>query len=327
MGNIVDPIEELKQQSVPDSHFRDVEFVSRVRQHIEAEDEQHTSRSGFRSFKRKTVMSIVISSVLLISFTAYAATGHVQIFNSKGDVVLQTANPTPGLPAKLSNLLEEYRTRVKSMLKPGELAAYYIKDDYINKDNGYDTTNQIKFEYQPIAYRSYEDFQKELVRAEAPSLELPGYLPKGVNFSYGQVFPYGPAPSGEKDRVKYLELEQRLKDQAILSSSGDKLFVEKLEWSKAFNSFMYLSDGKSDTAVTIMMGYGKGGSIFKYPNASSEKIQLKHIEAIYIHDESDGDKISWYDSKRNTVYSIMVNVQGLMTKKDLMAMAESMIID
>lgn len=325
MGNIVDPIEELKQHSVPDSHFRDVEFVSRVRQHME--DEQDKRRSGFRSFKRKTVMSIMISSVLLVSFTAYAATGHVQIFNSKGEIVLKTADPSSGLPAKLSNLLEEYRTRVKSMLKPGELAAYYIKDDYINKDNGYDTTNQIKFEYQPIAYRSYEDFQKELVRTTAPSLELPGYLPKGVKFSYGQVFPFGPAPSGEKDRVKYLEIEQRLKNQAILSSSEKKLFVEKLKWSKAFNSFIYLSDGKSDSAVTIMTSHGKGGSIFKYPSASSEKIQLKYVEAIYIHDESDGDKISWYDSKRNTVYSIMVNVQGLMTKKELMAMAESMIID
>jgi len=325
MGNIVDPIEELKQQSVPDSHFRDVEFVSKVRQHIE--DEQYKSRSGFRSFKRKAVMSIMISSVLLVSFTAYAATGHVQIFNTKGDIVLKTAEPSSGLPVKLSNLLEEYRTRVKSMLKPGELAAYYIKDDYINKDNGYDTVNHIKFEYQPIAYRSYEDFQKELVRTSAPSMELPGYLPKGVKFSYGQVFPFGPAPSGEKDRVKYVELEQRLKNQAVLSSSEKKLFVEKLKWSKAFNSIMYLSDGKSDTAVTIMTSHGKGGSVTKYPNASSEKIQLKHMETIYIHDESDGDKISWYDSKRNTVYSIMVNVQGLMTKKDLMAMAESMIID
>ncbi|MGG3283929.1 hypothetical protein [Paenibacillus solani] len=325
MGNIVDPIEELRQQSVPDSHFRDVEFVSRVRQHIE--EEQRNRRSGLRSFKRKTVMSIMISSVLLVSFTAYAATGHIQIFNSKGEIVLKTADPSSGLPAKLSNLLEEYRTKVKSMLKPGELAAYYIKDDYINKDNGYDTANPIKFEYQPIAYRSYDDFQKERVRTSAPILEVPGYLPNGVKFAYGQVFPYGPAPSGETDRVKHLELEQKLFNQAKLSNSGEKLFVEKLDWSKAFNSIIYLSDGKSSTAISIMAGYGQSASLTKSLNASSEKIQLKHVEAIYLHDDSDGDKISWYDSKRNTVYTIMVNVKGLMTKNDLKAMAESMIID
>ncbi|OME91947.1 MULTISPECIES: hypothetical protein [Paenibacillus] len=326
MGSIVDPIEELRQHSVPDSHFRDVEFVSRVRQHIE--DEQHKSRSGFRSFKRKTVLSIMISSVLLVSFTAYAATGHIQIFNSKGEIVLKTAHPSSsGLPAKLSNLLEEYRTRVKSMLKPGELAAYYIKDDYINKDNGYDTVNPIKFEYQPIDYLSYENFQKELVRTSAPILEVPGNLPKGVKFAYGQVFPFGPAPSGEKDRVKYVELEQRLMNEANSSKSGDKLFVEKLDWSKAFNSIVYLSDGKSSTAVSIMAAYGQGASLTKSLDASSEKVQLKHVEAIYLHDEADGDSISWYDSKQNIVYTIMVNVKGLMTKNDLQAMAESMIID
>lgn len=326
MGNIVDPIEELRQHSVPDSHFRDVEFGSRVRQHIE--DEQHKSRSGFRSFKRKTVLSIMISSVLLVSFTAYAATGHIQIFNSKGEIVLETAHPSSsGLPAKLSNLLEEYRTRVKSTLKPGELAAYYIKDDYINKDNGYDTVNPIKFEYQPIDYLSYKDFQKELVRTSAPILEVPGNLPKRVKFAYGQVFPFGPAPSGENDRVKYVELEQRLMDEANSSKSGDKLFVEKLDWSKAFNSIVYLSDGKSDTAVSIMAAYGQGASLTKSLDASSEKVQLKHVEAIYLHDEADGDRISWYDSKQNIVYTIMVNVKGLMTKKDLKAMAESMIID
>jgi hypothetical protein len=326
MGNIVDPIEELRQHSVPDDHFRDVEFVSRVRQHIE--DEQHKSRSGFRSFKRKTVLSIMISSVLLVSFTAYAATGHIQIFNSKGEIVLKTTDPSSSvLPAKLSNLLEEYRTRVKSMLKPGELAAYYIKDDYINKDNGYDTANPIKFEYQPIAYRSYDDFQKERVRTSAPILQVPGYLPKGVKFAYGQVFPYGPAPSGENDRVKYVELEQRLMNEANTSSSGEKLFVEKLKWSKAFNSIVYLSDGKSDTAVSIMAAYGQGASLTKSLDASSEKIQLKHVEAIYLQDEAVGDRISWYDSKQNVIYTIMVNVKGLMTKNDLQAMAESMIID
>lgn len=325
MGNIVDPIEELRQHSVPDDHFRDVEFVSRVRQHIE--DEQHKSRSGFRSFKRKTVLSIMISSVLLVSFTAYAATGHIQIFNSKGEIVLKTTDPSSsGLPAKLSNLLEEYRTRVKSMLKPGELAAYYIKDDYINKGNGYDTANPIKFEYQPIAYRSYDDFQKERVRTSAPILQVPGYLPKGVKFAYGQVFPYGPAPSGEKDRVKYVELEQRLMNEANTSSSGEKLFVEKLNWSKAFNSFLYLSHGNNSTAVTITAGYGQGASLPKSPDATSEKIRLKHVEAIYLHENGE-DWISWYDGNRSIVYTIMVNVQGLMTKNDLKAMAESMIID
>ncbi|MGG3507837.1 hypothetical protein ABES58_20415 [Paenibacillus lautus] len=76
-----------------------------------------------------------------------------------------------------------------------------------------------------------------------------------------------------------------------------------------------------------MAAYGQGASLTKSLDASSEKIQLKHVEAIYLHDEADGDRISWYDSKQNIVYTIIVNVKSLMAKKDLKAMAESMIID
>ncbi|WP_339272869.1 hypothetical protein NYE54_15125 [Paenibacillus sp. FSL K6-1330] len=76
-----------------------------------------------------------------------------------------------------------------------------------------------------------------------------------------------------------------------------------------------------------MAAYGQGASLTKSLDASSEKIQLKHVEAIYLQNEADGDRISWYDSKQNIVYTIIVNVKNLMAKKDLKAMAESMIID
>lgn len=287
---------------------------------------QHKNSSGFRSFKRKTVMSIVIPCVLLASFTAYAASGHIQILNNKGKVVLKTIDPPTTLPAKLSRLLEAYRLRVMSMLQQGELAAYYVKDDYINEGNGYDTLNPIKFEYRPADYTSYEAFQKEQARTSAPPIMKPEYLPEGVTFAYGQVFPLGREPHGE-GRAEYDALKQRLIRQAQSSTSGEKLFVEKLDWSKASNSVVYLSDGKNSTAITITAGYGIKASLTKSPDASPEKVQLKHIEGIYLHHEASGDTVTWYDPNRSIVYSIMVNVKGLLNKNELIQMAEGLIAE
>ncbi|ANA82437.1 hypothetical protein C7121_23230 [Paenibacillus glucanolyticus] len=322
MGAILDPIEELKQHSVTDDHFREIDITSRLKQNMEINPYKNTS--GYRSFTRKTVMSIVIPCLLLASFTAYAASGHIQILNNKGEVVVKTIDPPASLPVKLSGLLEEYRVRVMSKLQQGELAAYYIKDDYINEGNGYDTLNPVKFEYRPTDYHSYEAFQKEQARTSAPPIKKPDNLPDGVKFAYGQVFPLGPQLYGE-ERAQYDALKQRLMHQAQSSTSQEKLFVEKLAWSKASNSVVYLSDGKSSTAITITAGYGKKASFTKFPDTSPEKVQLKHMEGIYLQHEANGDLVSWYDPNRSIVYAIMVNVKGLVNKDELLQMAESLI--
>lgn len=324
MGAIIDSNEELKKHSVSDDHFRNIDITSNLRHDIKMM--QHSKRSGFRSYKRKTVMSIAVSCIFLASFTAYAATGHIQIFNSKGEVVVKTVDPstTTKLPAKLSNSLEEYRQRVLTVLKPGELAAYYVKDDYINKLNGYDTANPIKFGYLPIEYRSYEAFLTEQVRTSAPLLKKPGYLPKGISFSYGQVFPLGPQ---RYEREKYDKLEKNLMVKANSSKNEEKLFIEKLDWSKANDTFLYLTNAKNRGAIIIHAGYGLRLSVTQPTNGSSEKIQMKHIEAIYLNNETGGDTIAWYDSKRSIAYTIWVNEEDLLSKEELKKMAESMIAD
>lgn len=323
MGPISDSNEELRKYSGSDGYFRTIDMTTKVMQDIERL--QHKKRSGLRSMKRKTVISIIMPCVLLISFTTYAAAGHIQIFNSKGEVVVKTVDPPTTLPAKLNNMLDEYRKRALTVLKPGELAAYYIKDDYVNKLNGYDTVNPIKFAYLPIDYSTYEAFLTEQNRTSAPPIKKPGYLPKGLSFSYGQVFALGPQRYGE-ERVKYDELKERLISQANSAKNEEKLFIEKLDWSKAAAAILYLSDGKNRTAVSFQAVYGLNQSITQQPNASSEMVQLKHHEAIYVHNKADGDMLTWYDSKDSIAYTIMVNEEGLMSKKELQKMAESMIL-
>jgi len=324
MGAIIDSNEELIKHTVSDEHFRTIDISYKVMHNIEKL--QHKQRPELRFLKRKTILTMVVPCILLVSFTAYAATGHIQVFNDKGKIVVKTISPpTTALPTKLSNLLEKYREMVFAGLKPGELAAYYIKDDYINKTNGYDTLNPIKYEYLPIAYRSYESFLTEQVRTSAPLIKEPKYFPKGVSFSYGQVFPQ--QPSRGVARSEYDKLLQKLMSRANSSNDGEKLFTEKLDWSKASSTILYLSDGKNSTAISINAVYGLSMSLIQPSNASSEKIQLKDVEAIYLNDKAGKDSIAWYDSIRSIAYTISVNEEGLMSKKELEKMAASMITD
>ncbi|MFE4712456.1 hypothetical protein ACFRAM_16410 [Paenibacillus sp. NPDC056722] len=319
MGAYMDSDEELRRYSVSDDHFREIDLTSSIRQEIEKMG--HTNATKSRPAKRKTVLSIAVSCVFLLSFTAYAASGHLQIFNSKGEVVVKTTDPSPSLPDKLSNELEIYGRQVLSLLKPGELAAYYIKDDYINKLNGYDTVNELKFEQLPINYRSYKEFLAEQARTSAPRLQQPVYLPKGLSFSYGKVFLE--MPLGKESEP----LKQKLIDRANASNNNDKLFIEKLQGSKASSSVLHLTDGKNDTAVGITASYGLGISLTKSPDATSEIIQLKQVEAVYLNQPILGETITWYDSKQGAAYSIMVNKPGLVSKKELIKMAESMVTE
>ncbi|MFF2015594.1 DUF4367 domain-containing protein [Paenibacillus sp. NPDC058177] len=317
MGAFMDSDKELRRYSVSDDHFREIDLTSSIRQEIAKMG--HTNATRSRPVKRKTILSIAVSCVFLLSFTAYAASGHLQIFNSKGEVVVKTTDPSPSLPDKLSNELEIYRKQVLSLLQPGEVAAYYIKDDYINKLNGYDTVNELKFEQLPIDYRSYKDFLAEQARTSAPRLQQPGYIPQGLSFSYGKVFLE--VPLG-KEREP---LKQKLIDRANASKNTDKLFIEKLQAAKAYSSVLHLTDGKNDTAVGIMASYGQGISLTKTPDATSEIIQLKQVEAMYLKQPTHGETITWYDSKQGIVYTIMVNKEGLMSKTELIKMAESLV--
>jgi hypothetical protein len=185
--------------------------------------------------------------------------------------------------------------------------------------------NPIKYEYLPIEYVSYESFLTEQDRTSAPLLKEPRYLPKGVSFSYGQVFPQEPSRGDVPS--EYDKLLQKLTSRANFSNDREKLFTEKLDWSKASSTTLYLSDGKNSTAITINAIYGLSMSLTQPPNASSEKIQLKHTEAIYLNDKAGKDIIAWYDSKRSIAYTIFVNEEGLMSKKELEKMAASMITD
>lgn len=215
---------------------------------------------------------------------------------------------------------------MQSELKPGELAAYYIHDEYINTTNGYDTVNPIKYEYRPLDYTTYESFEAELKRTHAPQLALPERLPDGWSFSYGQLSPRGLFRVGD-EKIQYDSLKQRLTDLAIQEQDGETLFIEKLKWTHATSATLYLTDGTNKHALSLQATYGSNISLPHQANGTSEKIMLNHLEAIYQRSESGEMRIAWYDSKQGIAYNLSLNEHGALSKKQLQQMAASMVED
>lgn len=316
--------EELIKRLGLNQPFREIDVTDNVMREIRRgyRGERRTKR---QRFNRWFIAPAAAFFLLLASFTAYAAAaGHIQLFNSKGKVVVKTVDieTETKLPGKLTERLSQYSDQVQSTLAPGELAAYYIKDDYINYKNGYDTINPIKFEYIPVEYRSYDEFMGEQHRKSAPVLELPDDLPAGVSFAKGTVFPIGFYPNGFDDREKYNAIKERLINRA--GTEPGKLFIEQVDWSYANSSIIYLSDGVSDTDISIHASRGTRISLPVDENSLSETVQLEHNEAVYIEDEEHGDQISWYDEDKQTAYTIMTSRHGLLSKNEFIRMAQSM---
>lgn len=316
-----DPNEELIKCHASEYPYRTIDVTSRVM--IKIESLQKKRRVRNRALTRMASTSVAALCIILASLTAYAATGQIKIFYGKGDVIVKTTESSSGLPAKLIELLDEYDNRVAADLEPGELAAYYIDNDYINFENGYDTVNPIKSKYMPIDYRSYDDFLKEQLRTSAPVLKSPSYLPQGVSFMHGQVFPYFGA-----DRTEFEGIKARLMDRAFASPNEEKLYIEKVEWTKASTTVAYYSYETEDVDFSIQAAYGLGLSLSEPKNGSSEKIMLEDIEAIYMQDEDmefGGITLGWYDEKQQTFYIIRTNADSVIEKQTIVKIAESMI--
>ncbi|WMT41986.1 hypothetical protein RE628_05980 [Paenibacillus sp. D2_2] len=168
--------------------------------------------------------------------------------NSKGQVIVETKEIiedkyTPHAKT-LDKLLSAYRERVQAQLKPGELVAYYVHDDTIN---AYNRANKVKTEFKPVVYSSFAELKKQLEITSGPMLDEPKYLPKGYSFTEGNVFVS--VTEGEASLANLHKLEPEFIQMAESSTSGAKLFIKPLSWSKAGSAKAVYSNGKDTINV------------------------------------------------------------------------------
>ncbi|WP_223069101.1 DUF4367 domain-containing protein [Paenibacillus caui] len=277
--------------------------------------------------------TMILFLVLGASFTGYAASQYLEFRNSNGDVVLNTAKadePTD-FSKQYTELLGMYSQQVKDRLQPGEFAAYYVKDDFINNA---DKQNPVKFEYKWAEFSSFSSLQDEIKRTQAPLLNNPSHLPDGYLFDYGYVYPAVMYPNLLED-VEYRTLADELIQESESAPAGEKLFMKKLNWEKA--DFTLARYAKGDDYVNISVRTvnpdSKLTTVIQKDQDSAEKLTIKGTEVFYIksgetNQSSNARKnwIGWRDDNNHLLYEIYDNQDSQLTKQDLMKIAEDVLV-
>ncbi|MFD0618792.1 hypothetical protein ACFQZR_15120 [Paenibacillus sp. GCM10027629] len=276
----------------------------------------------FRSMKRSSVLLTAIILTLVASATAYAAAEYIQIRNAKGKVVMRTAQYWPPLPPDHNRtVLSSYDEQVRGTLKQGQLVAYYIDNPTLNAYG-----NLVKFVYKN-EFKDYDDYIQEVERTSAPRLLQPERMPKGYQFSLGQVVPsflFGDDP-------EYKELLNRFIARATASKGKEKLFTEELNWKTSGTAMLiYQKDEKN--FLYLIATKGIGSTMTQPKGAKAEQLTIDGQDLIYIDNRnldtkvSEGkNKMGWFNEKTNVVYNLYDSASSDLRKQDFIAMAKSII--
>lgn len=320
--------EDLIRYAKDEADYRSVDLVQSVMARISRLNDARPGGRRRKPLRRTAVIAALSGAVLLGALTAYAATNyaHIHYLNGKIDIKAVPAGTPYSYPADVSKQFEAYRQRVREMLRPGQMLAYYINDD---KLNSYDKANPIKFEYD-VAFGSYEDYLQKLKQVSAPRLEKPDDLPKGYVFKQGQIFPRWPIHGDEA----FNRLQADLLTRAASSKDGDKLIVEPVEWNRALGTNLDFTNGTSVLNLLAQVGpddprQGSRTTIGQPASATSETIRIGDQEAFYMSDDSPDSHtphyLFWYDEQTNVYYTIGDSKGSKLARQDMLRIAESMI--
>ncbi|MDQ0496526.1 DUF4367 domain-containing protein [Paenibacillus brasilensis] len=294
--------------------------------------EQRKARLFAKGLRSGIAVPAMISFFVLgASLTGYAASQYLEFRNSKGDVVLNTAKadePTD-FAKTYSRLLNAYSQQVKDQLQPGEYAAYYIKDDFMNNA---DRSNPIKFEYKQGEFSSFNSLQNEIKRTHAPRLDSPSHLPNGYRFDYGYVYPAFMYPKFLQNK-EYRTLADELIQKSKTAPAGEKLLIKKLSWEKAdFTAARYVKGSDYVSISITTLTPDSKLTVFQNDRDAAEKLTIKGTAAYYIKSgEISGasitskNRLGWKDDDHHLLYEIYDNPSSPLVKQDLVKIAEDLL--
>ncbi len=307
---------------------RDVDVSDRVMERI-AGRQGSRRRRGNSGFARRPAAVIVflVGVALFTSITGYAANKYLQLKNSRGEVVLRTKEQGKYNPyeAALSAKLGREWEKLKLLLKPGEQAAYYVKDAELDADRW----NRIHFGYVPFPHDDYDAFLDQLRDTNGPALPQPGYVPEGYAFETASVQArFGPLPPSPE----YETLVDELLAEAEAATDDRRLFYRVLPWSEAGGANLQYRNGE---AVLNLFAYKSNGNstLPLTPEMNAEKAEAGGTEII-IYESEEGDEARkyfrhraiWYGTQAGAFYVIADDPKHPLDKKELIRIAESMIL-
>lgn len=322
-----DTIKEFVIQDEPGIIDVRMNVMNRVR-------EIHEQNSGKKTSRHRTsaIVTIICFILVLSSLTGYAATRFVQIKNPKGEVIVETKEIREDAYTPHAKTYYEmrsaYKEHVLALLQPGELVAYYVDDDMLN---AYDTGNMVQSVYKPLEHSRYEKFAKQLEATNGPLFVEPKYLPKGLSFESGRVFPS--VMEGEASLENLKKLEPEFIRTAESSASDSKLFLKPLSWNIAGSANARYANGEDMININAYVRKkGTSSVTTMHPeDVIVEKLTVGGQEMVYMEaeaaDEADyyKHKLEWLDEEAEVFYSVYDNPGTTLSKSEFIRIVESMV--
>ncbi|RRJ65983.1 DUF4367 domain-containing protein [Paenibacillus oralis] len=254
---------------------------------------------------KKTI--IAAASILLVLSSASGFTASAAAAPQK---------QTKTQPAAKKSSLEQQKKAAMDIVhskekKPGDLTVLYDGTD-----------SSLSFYYRAITSSDYDEYTKLLTQYKAPELKQPEWLPEGYVFQTGEIVP----PYYHFLSEPYQKMLKEFKAEA----KGKKYYAKKLKWSEAGETALVFAKDSDIIRVNTKKMHPLITEVTRVPGKGEkfEKLSIGGTEALYStnSDALYSTMLKWEDAENQLEYEISTYKKSPLTKEDLAAVAESIIM-
>ncbi|SDX81450.1 hypothetical protein [Paenibacillus sp. PDC88] len=269
-------------------------------------------------FNKMITTGSLFIALLLVSFTAYAASEYIQILNKEGQIKVQHV---PSNTDSISVLDNKYGMKAYARAKPGELVAYYVEDSVSSER----PESQLYFQYKEHRIEQYAAFTTEIERTDA--LIFPKTL-AGYTFEYGTVNASSPLITDITKDPYYQGVLDELMLEAEQDTSEEKVFIKSIPWTEPSSVSAKYSIGKAHVNILVLYLHGSQVTVNQETENNPSVIRISGTDVIYNEVKKDRisyDYVNWYDEKQDAYFTISANGEQDLDKEQLLSLASEFI--
>ncbi|MBD7967330.1 DUF4367 domain-containing protein [Paenibacillus gallinarum] len=274
--------------------------------------------------------------VILLSFTAYAATEFLQFRAKDGKILLETTAPLERIDKVelLHKLSSPYMSQAQRSVLPSQPIAYYIKDDMINHlisevspDGGL-----LGFQGNQIEYYTLPTLELEAEKLNSPITHIPSSIMEGYSFKSGGIYLDMPKlyNTDGTPNERYWKIQTTLVEEAKADQTDKKLFIKTLESEQLRSISLHYRRGENkEDYVTVLASFTDGvkQEVQQEEGMTAEKGLVNGKEILYLKYEGDNSHqvIKWIDETSGAYYHIHDTKNSKLSKQDFLKIAEEFV--
>lgn len=279
--------------------------------------EIHQKKNGKRnSYRKKSFIPVLVTAILILSsLSVYAGNYLIQIKNKEGKVVLSAIKPWKYTESEYNlKRVKESEEELSEILKTGDLAVYYIKDQHLTSSS---QKYPLKYYYKAAKHPNYEELVKEIEKKGAPMLQEPEYVPEGYQFDFGRIhiksYPIPGTP-------EYESLLNELKMQAEKSDEEQGVFYKILPGAGITSTGMEYRKGEHRiTILAFARDKGPGAGVL---TNEAIKLTVKGKEMIFSNGSTTETRsLTWLSDSEEVLYVVRDDPKDPLSKEEFAKIA------